>query len=138
MRGKIHKLLGQIKKSSSFHGMADRRLLCDRGERVTVMIRVVVDTVHGQVVDSRQIYVKPEWSSSLTPFCTQLTGITNEMVANVGNLREAIQQVGFRNNYNMSFVLHTTSSTLMFTQASFLQTNRSVCLLTDLGTSNIV
>jgi inhibitor of KinA sporulation pathway (predicted exonuclease) len=61
---------------------------------VNVMTRVVVDTIHGQMVDSRQIYVKPEWSKSLTPFCTQLTGITNEMLANAGTLRDAVQQVG--------------------------------------------
>ena len=57
------------------------------------IIRVVVDTVHGQVVDSRQQYCKPEWSKSLTPFCTQLTGITNEVLATAGTLRDAVQQV---------------------------------------------
>ncbi len=52
-----------------------------------------MDTLHGQVVEIRQIYVKPEWTQSVTPFCTQLTGITNEMLANAGTLQDAVQHV---------------------------------------------
>jgi len=33
-----------------------------------------------QVVDKKQYFVKPEWSSELTSFCTELTGITNDII----------------------------------------------------------
>jgi inhibitor of KinA sporulation pathway (predicted exonuclease) len=65
------------------------------------------------MVDSRQVYVKPEWSKSLTPFCTQLTGITNETLANAGTLRDAVQQFD------------------SYVYTSFITSNKSFCLITD-------
>ena len=50
---------------------------------------VVLDVKTQQVVESRQIYVKPE-KTPVTPFCIELTGITPEKIQNAGSLREAV------------------------------------------------
>jgi ERI1 exoribonuclease 3 len=47
---------------------------------------------HMKILDQRQYFVKPEWSTELTEFCTQLTGLTNEIIFTQGKpLRQVIK-----------------------------------------------
>eukprot|EP01126_Amoeba_proteus_P015149 TRINITY_DN16733_c0_g4_i7.p1 TRINITY_DN16733_c0_g4~~TRINITY_DN16733_c0_g4_i7.p1 ORF type:complete len:156 (-),score=14.73 TRINITY_DN16733_c0_g4_i7:165-632(-) len=48
---------------------------------------VVINTTTNQIENRHQLYVKPEFTQYLTPFCTGLTGITNEILADKQNLQ---------------------------------------------------
>jgi inhibitor of KinA sporulation pathway (predicted exonuclease) len=66
-----------------------------------------------QIVDEFQYYVKPEWSTELTEFCTELTGITNDQINSGISLRECI------NLFNE------------YVQENFISKNKSFCIITD-------
>ncbi len=52
---------------------------------------LIVET--GEITDKQSIYVTPE-HSEITPFCTNLTGITSELISEKGiSFREACQKV---------------------------------------------
>jgi 3'-5' exoribonuclease 1 len=80
----------------------DFEATCDEGEQPKVTREnqeiiefpwVVIDLVNQQVIDKRQIYVRPEWTSQLTPFCVKLTGITDDKLREAPLLHEAMAQV---------------------------------------------
>jgi 3'-5' exoribonuclease 1 len=52
---------------------------------------VLVDARDGTVVDEFHHYIKPQERKSLTPFCTELTGITQTQVDNGLTLAEALE-----------------------------------------------
>lgn len=56
---------------------------------------VVLDLSTNQVIYEFHTYVKPVIEAQLNPFCTELTGITNEMVLKEGTptLPEALNQL---------------------------------------------
>lgn len=60
---------------------------------VLILPRVVLDAHTAQILYKQQVFVKPEWTTTLTPFCTRLTGIKNEHLVSAGPLRDAVQQV---------------------------------------------
>ncbi|ELR24980.1 Znfinger in Ran binding protein [Acanthamoeba castellanii str. Neff] len=79
----------------------DFEATCDEGEQPKVTREnqeiiefpwVVIDLVNQQVIDKRQIYVRPEWTSQLTPFCVKLTGITDDKLREAPLLHEAMAQ----------------------------------------------
>jgi 3'-5' exoribonuclease 1 len=51
---------------------------------------VVIDVAARKIVDSKQMFVKPEWMPTLTPFCTKLTGITQDKVDNAPSLSSVL------------------------------------------------
>eukprot|EP01087_Luapelamoeba_hula_P005989 TRINITY_DN1609_c0_g1_i1.p1 TRINITY_DN1609_c0_g1~~TRINITY_DN1609_c0_g1_i1.p1 ORF type:complete len:712 (-),score=90.34 TRINITY_DN1609_c0_g1_i1:19-2154(-) len=51
---------------------------------------VVLDLQSGEQLDQQQLYVKPEWSQEITPFCSNMTGITWEDVKDAPPLAEAM------------------------------------------------
>lgn len=54
---------------------------------------VIVDVKNRKIVDTFRTYVKPTVDPKLTPFCTELTGITQKEVDGGVRLHEAIGQV---------------------------------------------
>jgi len=74
---------------------------------------VVIDLVNQQIIDKRQIYVRPEWTSSLTPFCIKLTGITDDKLADAPLLHEAMSQFDG------------------YVDECFTQRGKTFCILTD-------
>ncbi|EFC50864.1 exonuclease family protein [Naegleria gruberi] len=63
---------------------------------------VVFDLASMEVIHKERYYVKPTWSDKLTPFCTQLTGITDEILEKEGiSLSNAIQN--FHNYVKKTF-----------------------------------
>eukprot|EP01124_Arcella_intermedia_P004840 TRINITY_DN1278_c0_g1_i1.p1 TRINITY_DN1278_c0_g1~~TRINITY_DN1278_c0_g1_i1.p1 ORF type:complete len:513 (-),score=129.37 TRINITY_DN1278_c0_g1_i1:504-2042(-) len=52
---------------------------------------IVIDTETLQIVDERQIYVKPDFLDGVTLYTTKLTGITKDILINQKPLRNAIQ-----------------------------------------------
>ena len=56
---------------------------------------MILDLSTNQIIGEFHKYIKPVVESQLNPFCTELTGITNEMVLKEGNptLPEALAQL---------------------------------------------
>jgi inhibitor of KinA sporulation pathway (predicted exonuclease) len=54
---------------------------------------VVIDVKEKKVIGEFQTYVKPTIHPKLTPFCTELTGITQEQVDGGLTLKEALSEV---------------------------------------------
>lgn len=54
---------------------------------------VVVDVKQKKIVHEFHTYVKPEIEPKLTPFCTELTGITQDQVDKGVILQEALRQL---------------------------------------------
>ncbi|KAI9089640.1 ribonuclease H-like domain-containing protein, partial [Phlyctochytrium arcticum] len=77
----------------------------DKGEIIELSY-AVVSVPERRIVHQRQNFVRPE-ETVVTPFCTQLTGITPETVANAGTLREAVDDL-------LSFVQTNPQSTFCF------------------------
>ena len=46
---------------------------------------VIIDTETAKVVSEFHVYVRPTMEAQLNPFCTELTGITDQMVLNPNN-----------------------------------------------------
>eukprot|EP01105_Mastigella_eilhardi_P024611 TRINITY_DN645_c1_g1_i1.p1 TRINITY_DN645_c1_g1~~TRINITY_DN645_c1_g1_i1.p1 ORF type:complete len:446 (+),score=108.23 TRINITY_DN645_c1_g1_i1:28-1338(+) len=81
--------------------VVDLEATCDQGARPAVTVEnqeiiefpwVVLDITTGTIVDTQQRFVKPTWSKALTPFCTNLTGITNEQVCGAATLPEVMRE----------------------------------------------
>ncbi|KAG2185128.1 hypothetical protein INT44_001918 [Umbelopsis vinacea] len=53
---------------------------------------IVLDASKLTVIHKEQIYVRPE-RTTLTPFCTEVTGITWDKLDNAGSLRDAVRQL---------------------------------------------
>jgi inhibitor of KinA sporulation pathway (predicted exonuclease) len=51
---------------------------------------VVIDVAARKIVDSEQMFVKPEWMPQLTAFCIKRTGITQDKVDNAPSLSTAL------------------------------------------------
>jgi len=69
------------------------------------------DAVYARIVHHEQHYVMPEYTSQLTPFCTQLTGITDEILRTKGQpLRKVINHFDefvSKNLHNKRFCILT-------------------------------
>lgn len=66
---------------------------CDKDNKSYPMETIeigAVKIVEGEVMDKFQTFIKPEYVSSLTEFCTSLTGITYEMLENAPSFKEGI------------------------------------------------
>jgi 3'-5' exoribonuclease 1 len=107
----------------------DFEATCDEGEQPKVTREnqeiiefpwVVIDLVNQQVIDKRQIYVRPEWTSQLTPFCVKLTGITDDKLREAPLLHEAMAQVHPPPFFNL-FCIHCKAH-----QCS-IKLNHSIC-----------
>nr|CAG4707971.1 unnamed protein product [Naegleria fowleri] len=101
----------------------DFEATCDTGLNPTItrdnqeMIEfpfVVVDLSTAEIIHKERYYVKPTMTTSLTPFCVQLTGITDEILQKEGISLEAALQ-------NFHYYIKDT----------FLNTGKSFCILTD-------
>ncbi|TPX56535.1 hypothetical protein PhCBS80983_g04487 [Powellomyces hirtus] len=77
----------------------------DKGEIIELSY-AVVSVPERRIVHQRQNYVRPV-ETVVTPFCTQLTGITPEMVADAGTLRDAVEDL-------LSFIQANPQSTFCF------------------------
>ncbi|KAJ3010618.1 hypothetical protein HKX48_007308 [Thoreauomyces humboldtii] len=66
----------------------------------------VVSVPERRIVHQRQNYVRPV-ETIVTPFCTQLTGISPETVENAGSLRDAVEDL-------LSFIQTNPQSTFCF------------------------
>jgi len=53
---------------------------------------IVIDTQSLQIIDERQIYVRPAEIEAVTMYATKLTGISKEMLAKEQNLQHAMEQ----------------------------------------------
>jgi len=53
---------------------------------------IVIDTVTLEIINERQIYVRPDDIEGVTSYATKLTGISKEMLRKKGNLNSAIAQ----------------------------------------------
>jgi len=66
----------------------------------------VVDVHDGEIVENESIYIKPQYSE-ISQFCTELTGITPEMVSNGLSFPEAAERLkkdyGFIKRINFSW-----------------------------------
>jgi len=62
-------------------------------EIIELPVVVINTTRGGGVVGEFHTFVRPTINSTLTPFCTQLTGITQEQVDAAPTLPEALQQL---------------------------------------------
>ncbi|KAG2378208.1 hypothetical protein C9374_008351 [Naegleria lovaniensis] len=101
----------------------DFEATCDSGMNPTItrdnqeMIEfpfVVLDLSTSEIVHKERYYVKPIMTTSLTPFCVQLTGITDEILQKEGISLEAALQ-NFHN----------------YVKNNFLNTGKTFCILTD-------
>jgi len=112
----------ELRNTFSHLVVIDFEATCDQGDNPKVTREtqeiiefpwVVIDLAQGAVVDQRQIYVKPEWSSGLTDFCVQLTGITWEQLQNAPSLLEALAEFD------------------AYVHENFIQKGKTFCILTD-------
>ncbi|TPX57043.1 hypothetical protein SpCBS45565_g08284 [Spizellomyces sp. 'palustris'] len=77
----------------------------DKGEIIELSY-AVVSVPERRIVHQRQNFVRPI-ETTVTAYCTQLTGITPELVENAGTLREAVEDL-------LSFIQTNPQSTFCF------------------------
>lgn len=95
---RVSHALSLLRRPSSSHKLnfdhfllLDFEATCDTGDKkiISEIIEFPVLLVHGQSfeeVDRFHEFVKPRITSALTPFCTQLTGITQQTVDSADHL----------------------------------------------------
>merc|ERR1712004_141975 len=76
----------------------DFEATCQEGQRIKPqeIIEFPVLKVHGKSFETEAVfhqYVGPEVHTELTPFCTELTGIVQDMVDNQPNIRDTLQSL---------------------------------------------